>query len=628
MSYTLKLTNGRILTTLSNEHSDRVTTSLTLIGNNVSAYGTDLNDNFIRLLENFSNVTEPTSPLVGQLWFDRLAQQIKVYTDSLQFKPVGGPILSPTTPIGLVAGDLWIDTSKSQLNYYDGSSLVLVGPNYDAASGKTGVLVTPITDLNGMIHPASIIYSGDTVLGIIADSTFVPQINALQNFTGISTVHSGITLASGVKLYGTVTNADSVGNINSNNILISTSSDPQALVGPLGIYNDEGISIGTSEDFLFYVNTATRAATLALGNVQDFNFVAKTLTNSNVQCIHYSSSTGYLGIFNNSPTAAVDITGNVNITGDLTIVGTSTYITTQVLQLSSSTIDLSFGNSSDTLADGGGIKLHGTTNKTFSWSNYSRAWRSSENIELAVGSSYMINGQSVLTSSTLGMSVTGAPGLKTLNGLTQITVDKITITSATIGVIVAAPLKIGTGATTEVDFNGLHLKNIYTVIPGDGSSLDTAATVGYVQYAISTNISGNFSLQIDVTGYSSSSADPTIDTFVTNMLNSYLLPPTDPNYSIKPGARARIMVTRSYTSATTVVSNPIGFNGSTVYQAGTTTPISVITDDRPYIAVTNIPSYSVVVNRAIKEYRVNSSNVWQAYPAGAGANTVYTDGTW
>ena len=628
MSYTLKLTNGQILLTLSDQQSDNITTSLTLIGKNVNAYGTDLNDNFIRLLENFSNDTEPTSPLVGQLWFDRVAQQIKVYTDSLQFKPVGGPILSQTLPVGLVAGDLWIDTSKSQLNYYDGTNLVLVGPNYDASFGKTGVIVDPLIDVNGITYPASVIYSGGTILGTISSSTFVPQINASQNLTGIPTVHAGITLARGVKFYGTATNADSVGNINANDILISTTTDPQTMVGQLGIYNDDGVSIGTNEDIALYVNTSTRAATLALGNIQDFDFFGKTPFNSNIHCLHYSSSTGYLGVFTNSPVAPLDITGNVNITGDLTIVGTATYITTEVLQLSSSTIDLAFGNSTDTFANGGGLKLHGTTDKTFSWMSANSAWKSSENIDLQAGSNYMINGQTVLTSSTLGTSITSAPGLAVLNGLTQITVDKVSITSATIGVINAVPLIIGSGATTEIDFNGLHLQNAYTVIPGDGSSLDTVATIGYVQDAISTNISGNFSLQLDVTGYAASSSDPTADTFIVDMLNNYLLPPGDPNYPVKPGARARIMVTRTYTSATTVVSNAIGFNGINVYQAGTTTPVIVITDDRPYTAVSSIPATTVIVNRAVKEYRVNSSSLWQAYPAGSGANNIYTDGTW
>ena len=72
MSYTLKLTNGKILLTLPDQQSDRVSTSLTLIGKNVNAYGTDINQNYIHILENFANSVAPTAPLVGQMWYDTI----------------------------------------------------------------------------------------------------------------------------------------------------------------------------------------------------------------------------------------------------------------------------------------------------------------------------------------------------------------------------------------------------------------------------------------------------------------------------------------------------------------------------------------------------------------------------
>ena len=67
MSYTLRLSNGKILLTLADQQTDSVTTSLTLIGKNVNAYGADINQNYIRLLEHFASTTQPTSPLAGQL---------------------------------------------------------------------------------------------------------------------------------------------------------------------------------------------------------------------------------------------------------------------------------------------------------------------------------------------------------------------------------------------------------------------------------------------------------------------------------------------------------------------------------------------------------------------------------
>jgi uncharacterized protein YaiE (UPF0345 family) len=212
--------------------------------------------------------------------------------------------------------------------------------------------------------------------------------------------------------------------------------------------------------------------------------------------------------------------------------------------------------------------------------------------------------------------------------LQNVTIGQIAISSATIGVINSIPLSIGTGATTEVNFNGLPLRNAYTVVPGGGDSVDTVATIGYVQSAISTNISGNYALQIDVTGYAASSSDPSIDTFIVDMLNNYLLPPEDSVYPVRPGARARVIATRSSSSATFAVSNPIGFASVGVYQAGTTNSVDVVVNDRPYTASTAVPGNQIKIDRVIKEYRVNAGNQWQAYPAGSGANIVQVYGSW
>lgn len=46
----------------------------------------------------------------------------------------------------------------------------------------------------------------------------------------------------------------------------------------------------------------------------------------------------------------------------------------------------------DENADGGGVTLKGTTDKTFNWLNDINAWKSSENISLAQGKSVILNG--------------------------------------------------------------------------------------------------------------------------------------------------------------------------------------------------------------------------------------------
>ena len=63
MAYTVTTTNGTVITTVADGTVDTTNTSLTLIGKNYAGYGIFLNENYIQLLENFSNSTAPIAPL-------------------------------------------------------------------------------------------------------------------------------------------------------------------------------------------------------------------------------------------------------------------------------------------------------------------------------------------------------------------------------------------------------------------------------------------------------------------------------------------------------------------------------------------------------------------------------------
>ena len=88
MAYTINNTVGTTLKTLADGTIDTTTTDLTLIGKGYAGFGERLNENFIKLLENFSNTTQPSNKIKGQLWYDSLNNQLNVYTGS-KFKPVG-----------------------------------------------------------------------------------------------------------------------------------------------------------------------------------------------------------------------------------------------------------------------------------------------------------------------------------------------------------------------------------------------------------------------------------------------------------------------------------------------------------------------------------------------------------
>ena len=80
MSYQLNKTDGTLLTSLIDGQIDQASTNLTLVGKNYTGYGEAFNENFIKLLENFSNTSAPSNPLTGQLWWDTSNARLKVYT--------------------------------------------------------------------------------------------------------------------------------------------------------------------------------------------------------------------------------------------------------------------------------------------------------------------------------------------------------------------------------------------------------------------------------------------------------------------------------------------------------------------------------------------------------------------
>ena len=66
--------------------------------------------------------------------------------------------------------------------------------------------------------------------------------------------------------------------------------------------------------------------------------------------------------------SSLNVTGNAIIGGNLTVNGTQTIINTQVLDVADKNIGIgSTSSPTDALADGAGITIYGTTNKTITW---------------------------------------------------------------------------------------------------------------------------------------------------------------------------------------------------------------------------------------------------------------------
>ena len=125
------------------------------------------------------------------------------------------------------------------------------------------------------------------------------------------------------------------------------------------------------------------------------------------------TGTGAL-VFADTPTLVTPNIGaatgtSLVLSGDLTVNGTTTTINSTTVTVDDKNIELgSSAEPTDEGADGGGITLKGTTDKTFNWVDATDAWTSSEHLNLLTGKDFKINGTSVLSGSTLGSGVTSS----------------------------------------------------------------------------------------------------------------------------------------------------------------------------------------------------------------------------
>jgi len=468
MSYIINKTDGSVLTEVVDGTIDQTTTDITLVGKNSTSYGELFNENFVKILENFANSTQPNNPLQGQLWYDTTEGRLKVY-DGAGFKVSGGTIVSTTAPSAIGAGDLWIDSFTQRLYFNDGSANLLAGPIYTAQQGISGWNVVDILDTNNINHTTLFLYCGQILLGIFSSSTttFTP-LDQIPGYTGDIKVGFNVADVPGFRFNASASQADSLvaedGSLkDAQSFLQVDPADGYTISnGTIRVLNTTPLIIGTNQNTEFKYDSNTFQIN---SNVPNQNFSLQSLSTSLKPSIFVNAQNDYVGIYTGTPTATLDVNGNTRIRGNLTVEGSTTTINTTNIEIKDLLVELGkVDTPTDSTANGGGISLAGATNKTFTWGLSTTAWDSSENINLANGKSYKINDFQVLTQTALGTTVTSALGLNAIGTLTQLQVDNININGDTIsflnisfpdGDVVLAPKGAGT-----VDVSSKRITNL------------------------------------------------------------------------------------------------------------------------------------------------------------------------
>ena len=268
MSYRINRTDGELLVDLTDGIIDTTTTNLTLIGKNYQGFGESVNENFVKLLENFASTSQPTTPMTGQLWYDKQDQRLKIFNGTV-FRSASGTIIQSSQPTNLTTGDLWVDNAKNQLYIYDGAELTLVGPNYTTTQGKTTFEAATQVDATNIQRQILKLFIGGTLIGVYSPSTFfIPTNFAIAGLSVDSTdtetpkrqrLFKGFNIAdqasesglSGFWWRGTANNAkylidDAGAKKSATDFLPSTAT--ATTTGNIIIKNSEGVAVAVGDD--------------------------------------------------------------------------------------------------------------------------------------------------------------------------------------------------------------------------------------------------------------------------------------------------------------------------------------------------------------------------------------------
>ncbi len=327
MAYKINNTFGTLLVTLADGTIDTATTDITLIGKGYAGFGERLNENLVKLLENFNNTSAPSNKIQGQLWFDQTNKQLNVYTGD-KFKPVGSTTNSATQPTNSVQGDLWFDTENTQLYVHTGTAWTLIGPTTISGSGVTQMVSEVVQDNTGVNRSILKMVTQDTVVGIVSNLAFTPSSTETNGAAlisaGFATVAQGVQLSTSVssaKFRGTATDSDKVGGVAAANFLRSDENDTTS--GTLGILNDSGLTVGAGSD----ITMSMTGDNFTIANVTSNGDIIFTVNDGGAtkEALRITGSTGRIE--------------NLKV-GNLTVDGTQTIVNTSTLSVEDNIIEL------------------------------------------------------------------------------------------------------------------------------------------------------------------------------------------------------------------------------------------------------------------------------------------------
>lgn len=141
---------------------------------------------------------------------------------------------------------------------------------------------------------------------------------------------------------------------------------------------------------------------IEIGAVQGVSFTASFNNNTNILTSVSSTANVIPGMVITTATSGVTIPANTRVTA---VVSGQVTVSNNISSSGNLNATFTVAGPSDTSADGGGITLKGSTDKTITWLNSTGAWTISEHLNLASGKNVRLNGTDVLTSTHIQLPV-------------------------------------------------------------------------------------------------------------------------------------------------------------------------------------------------------------------------------
>ena len=384
-------------------------------------------------------------------------------TGVFNFANIANVTVSASPPAGPNIGDTWVDEDdgNTYLYYNDGSSSqwvqqatgVIVSSLVESVAGSTGaisnaMIATALTGLN--INVGNLTPTGNLIQSLgsptnqfkdlyLSNSTiFLGSLQLKDTGGALSVTASGgggavnfARTTDKLSVFAATSSSELSGIISdetgSGSLVFATS--PTLVTPVLGVASATSINSTTipssktlvvttdklnvlaatsSSELAGIISDETGSGALVFGTSPAITTSLTTpsasfdLINTTATTVNFAKAATALSI--GAATGTTTVNNSMTVTGNLTVSGTTTTVSSATLEVTDKNITVAKGAANSAAADGAGITVDGAS-ATFNYVDATTAWTSSQDINLASGKVYEINGTQVLSGSGLGSGI-------------------------------------------------------------------------------------------------------------------------------------------------------------------------------------------------------------------------------